>query len=65
MYRVIVLRLCAHVIIVCVIVLFTCFCIFVFLYFDIMCMDVSLMREAGYIRPLSCVNWWHQSSTVF
>jgi hypothetical protein len=62
MYRVIILQLCAHVIFVCVIVLLTCFCfcIFAFLYFDNMCMDASLMREAGYIRPLSCVNQWHR-----
>jgi hypothetical protein len=61
-YRVVVLLLCAHVIIVCVIVLFTCFCfcIFVFLYFDNMCVDVSFMREAGYIRSLSCVHQWHR-----
>jgi hypothetical protein len=62
MYRVIVLLLCAHVIIVRVIVLFTCFCfcIFVFLCFDNVCVDVSLMCESGYIRPLSCVNQWHR-----
>jgi hypothetical protein len=37
-----------------------CFCIFVFLCFDNVCVDVSLMCESGYIRPLSCVNQWHR-----